>query len=98
MSRLRCAASEAHHRHARACRRGRPLCRYRRALRDGYVCKCDGWPFPHRPGSCGDGTPAAIRKSAAYQAENAEHANDGAEDTEGEKEYRCAPLATAPVA
>ena len=38
--------------HARECRRGRPLCRWRRSR----PCGCDRYHFPHRPesGRCGD--------------------------------------------
>lgn len=38
--------------HRRECRRGRPLCRWRRTR----PCACAAYHFPHRPGSgrCGD--------------------------------------------
>lgn len=45
--------------HAPACRPGRPLCRWMRAVIAKYApCCCPAYPWPHRAGSglCGDTT------------------------------------------
>jgi hypothetical protein len=42
----------ANHKHKPGCRKGRPLCRWRRAS----PCTCPAYHYPHRNGSgrCGD--------------------------------------------
>ncbi len=43
--------------HAKGCRRGRPLCRWMRKTNPKRkVCGCDAYHFPHRKGSgrCGN--------------------------------------------
>jgi hypothetical protein len=47
----------AHAHHVKACRPGRPLCKYRRLERENRrPCYCGAYPFAHRHGSgrCGD--------------------------------------------
>lgn len=54
MKRARCSGP---FRHCKECRKGRPLCRWRRKLTKKYKkCDCDRYHFPHRMGSgrCGD--------------------------------------------
>lgn len=42
--------------HSKACRLGRPLCRWRRKMRWG-VCLCGSYAYPHRLGSGNCGRP-----------------------------------------
>lgn len=53
MAREKCHPSK----HRKGCRKGRPLCRYRRAETQKYKrCSCSAYWFPHRAksGLCGD--------------------------------------------
>lgn len=46
-----CYGNEFNHYHARACRPGRPLCRFMRKVRpQRRACGCDAYHFPHRFG------------------------------------------------
>lgn len=49
--------------HAKGCRRGRPLCRWKRATNPKRcVCRCEAYHFPHRDGggACRYGIPAVL--------------------------------------
>lgn len=50
-----CHGNERFAVHVKACRKSRPLCRWRRR-EIGVVCGCDAYHFPHRRGSgcCGN--------------------------------------------
>ena len=59
----KCHGNEHHVEHAAGCRRGRPLCRWRRKTNHKRCkCSCDAYWFPHRAGSgaCRDGLPFAL--------------------------------------
>lgn len=64
---LKCCG-DAEHQHRRECRKGRPLCRWRR--RAAGLCRCSMYHYPHRAksGACGAGVPAALYKDASYPA------------------------------
>lgn len=54
---MKCCWGPAKGQHVKACRLGRPLCRWRRKLSLKYqACTCGAYHFPHRyrSGACGD--------------------------------------------